>query len=342
ESKAAVVVLADLEHVFRVSRHPVRVRAAERERQPHLPDTRRGDGRDPGAVDRRAADRPDRAADRRLHVRPHLDAAGTAAAVLPDRCGTRDAGADRDAEFADAVDRGRSSVGAGRIDQHFDGAVPRVRRRPASREAAPDRLCDAELLHRHRLGDRKPAAVAAGEVRRRQHRGARRSAGHGALCVLFRRRGAAAGDPVDGAAHARIPARAASRVRRGAAAAAARTQRDRCAAHGDHLAARGHCRGGGGRDLRLGEGAVHLRRPAARLRRGAVAALDAARLERVHPHHGRPVRHADDDAATRGRAVLLVVRAVFDVDLHHGRGHRRAFRQRRSDLGRLQRRRELG
>ena len=75
QHETAAVVLADLEHVLRLPRHPVRLRAAERERQPHLPDARREHGRHPDAVDRRAADRPDRAADRRLSVRSHLDRA---------------------------------------------------------------------------------------------------------------------------------------------------------------------------------------------------------------------------------------------------------------------------
>ncbi len=72
------------------------------------------------------------------------------------------------------------------------------------------------------------------------------------------------------------------------------------------------------------------------------AALRRAWRQRVHPHHGRPLRHAADDAAAGGGAVLLVVRAVRDVDLHHRRGDQRALRQRGHHLGRVQRRRQLG
>src|SRR5690606_21229408 len=83
ERKTAAVVLADLEHVLRLPRHPVRLRAADRERQPHLPDAGCGHGAGAGAVDRRAADRPVGAAGDRLLLRPHLDAAGPAPTLLP-------------------------------------------------------------------------------------------------------------------------------------------------------------------------------------------------------------------------------------------------------------------
>ena len=55
--KPQVYVLADLEHVFRIPGNPVRLRAAERECQPHLPDAGREDRRHPDPVDRRAAHR---------------------------------------------------------------------------------------------------------------------------------------------------------------------------------------------------------------------------------------------------------------------------------------------
>ena len=204
--QTAVVVLADLEHVLRVPRHPVRVRAAERERQPHLPDAWRGDGRDPHSVDRSAADRSDRAAHRRVLLRSHLDRLWPPPSVLPRRSSAGHACAVRDAELAHAVDRRGHALGARRVDQYLDGTVPRVGRRPVAGEAAPHRLCDAELFHRDWLGDRQRVAVAARTGRRRQHRWPRRSPRHRALCVLLRWRGAAVGHPVDGAAHARIPA----------------------------------------------------------------------------------------------------------------------------------------
>src|SRR5690606_24436587 len=81
ERKTAAVVLADLEHVFRIPGHPVRLRAADREREPHLPDAGRGHGAGARAVDRRAADRAPGAAGGRLLLRPYLDAAGPAPAV---------------------------------------------------------------------------------------------------------------------------------------------------------------------------------------------------------------------------------------------------------------------
>jgi hypothetical protein len=54
-SPAAGELLADLEHVFRIPRDPVRLRAAERQRQPHLPDAGRRGRRHRGPVDRGAA-----------------------------------------------------------------------------------------------------------------------------------------------------------------------------------------------------------------------------------------------------------------------------------------------
>src|SRR3546814_13674707 len=41
EQQTDAVVLADMEHVFRLSGYPVRVCPAKRQRQPHLPDPRR-------------------------------------------------------------------------------------------------------------------------------------------------------------------------------------------------------------------------------------------------------------------------------------------------------------
>ena len=76
----------------------------------------------------------------------------------------------------DAVGRGRAAVDAGCVDQHLDGAVPRIRRRPAADRATADRLRDAELLHRRRRDRREHAAVAADARGREQPRG-RRSAG---------------------------------------------------------------------------------------------------------------------------------------------------------------------
>src|SRR5690606_2254144 len=78
---------------------------AERERQPHLPDARCRHGAGAGAVDRRTAHRPAGAAGHRLLLRPHLDAAGAAQALLPWGRDLFHAGAVRDAHLAAVVDR---------------------------------------------------------------------------------------------------------------------------------------------------------------------------------------------------------------------------------------------
>src|SRR5882724_1766803 len=49
--QAATDLLADLEHVLRVPRPAVRLRAPERKRQPHIPDAGRGNRADSAAVD---------------------------------------------------------------------------------------------------------------------------------------------------------------------------------------------------------------------------------------------------------------------------------------------------
>ena len=82
-------------------------------------------------VDRSAADRTAGAADHRLLLGSHLDAPRTPPSVLPRR---RHPGLDRaagDAAVRRAVDRRGTAVDARRLDQHLDGTVPRVRRRPA-------------------------------------------------------------------------------------------------------------------------------------------------------------------------------------------------------------------
>src|SRR5690606_39364650 len=89
-TQTSPVVLADLEHVLRLPGHPVRIRPAECQCQPHLPDAGRGHGAGARPVDRRTADRPAGADGGRLPVRPHLDAAGKAPDVLPSRRGAGD------------------------------------------------------------------------------------------------------------------------------------------------------------------------------------------------------------------------------------------------------------
>src|SRR5690606_32405350 len=148
------VVLADLEHVLRVPGDPVRLCAAERERQPDLPDPGRRGGAGAGPVDRRAADRPAGAAGDRLLLRPHLDPTGSPPALLPVGRGLLDPGTVRDAELAAAVDRRRHAVDPRCLAERVDGTVPRLRWRPAALAPATDRLRDAGLLHRRGLGGR--------------------------------------------------------------------------------------------------------------------------------------------------------------------------------------------
>src|SRR2546425_12136778 len=95
--QAATDVLADLEHVLRVPRPAVRLRAPERERQPHIPDIGRGTRADSAAVDRGAADRTAGAADCRLPLGSDVDAAGSPPTVLSAR---RTAGLHRSAAHA--------------------------------------------------------------------------------------------------------------------------------------------------------------------------------------------------------------------------------------------------
>jgi hypothetical protein len=137
EPQTEPVVLADLEHVFRLSRHPVRLCAAERQRQPDLPDARRGRKRHPGAVDRRAADRADRAADHRLLLRSHLEPLGAVdgRTFSPAPCWRRW----RCCGCRIRVCCGwpRPAVDHGRVDQRVDGALPRLRRRSAADQPAP-------------------------------------------------------------------------------------------------------------------------------------------------------------------------------------------------------------
>jgi maltose/moltooligosaccharide transporter len=123
----------------------------------------------PDAVDRRAADRADRAADRGLPVGPHLDRAGRrrpyflVGAVLATL-----------ALFAMPnsptlwIARACCGCSTPRSTSRWSRSAPSSA--TSCRSAARQRLRDAELLHRRRLGGREPAAVAAGKVRRGQHR----------------------------------------------------------------------------------------------------------------------------------------------------------------------------
>ena len=326
-------LLADLEHVLRVPGHPVRLCAAEREREPHLPVARRVDRRAADPVARRAGHRPDRAADHRLPQRPHLGPPRAPPAVFPGRRAARDRRAGGHAAQPVPVDRGGHAVDPRRLDQHLDGAVPRAGRRHAARPAALARLLDAELVHRRGRGGRIHAALAARQrVRREQRRRARPVARLGQVRVLPRRRGVSRRGAVDGAVDPRVLAGRAvpsspATPRRSARRAGGRAHSGAASSVGDRLAGGGPRvrRAGGG--VRLGQAALCARLRPRRVRRAAVRGRQppAARRHRRHavPHRQRPVPDAARHAAARGGAVPLVVRAVRDVDLHDGGGHRR-------------------
>ena len=76
--------------------------------------------------------------------------------------------AHRDAQLQHAVDGGRPAVDPRCVDQHLDGAVPRVRGRPAAAERAHPRLRHAEPVHRAGRGDRIGHALDADQLVRRR------------------------------------------------------------------------------------------------------------------------------------------------------------------------------
>ena len=247
---------------------------------------------------------------------------GPPPAVFPGRRGARLARAVRDAELADAVDRRRAAVDPGRVDQHLDGAVPRVRRRPAAGAAArrPATRCRASSS----ASARWSRACCRGCWRklgvsqhRRPRRGARtrcttRSISAARCCsravgwTVLRTREY----PPD--ALQRVRRRAAGRARRARAMPAAHRGAD-----GAGVAGRRRGRRRRGRIAAAGPAAVRARRAGRRLRRRAAAAQRCAAGDSASPAscddlHDMP----HDDAAAGGGAVLLVVRAVRDVDLH--------------------------
>ncbi len=206
DRKTATLVLADLEHVFRFSGHSVRLRAPERQRQPHLSDTRRRLDQIPilwiaapltGLIVQPIVGYcSDRTWTRLGRRRPYF-------LCRRDR---RDARAVRHAEFAGAVDCGGHALDTRCVDQCLHGAVSRLRRRSVADVAAARRLCDAELFHRRRLGGGEPAAVDAREDGRRQHGGAGRRSRYREVRVLLRRRDVVHRRGLDGVQHARVRA----------------------------------------------------------------------------------------------------------------------------------------
>src|SRR3546814_6557216 len=72
DGEAATGFRRPVEHQLRLLRPPDRLRAPERQYEPHLPVARRGYRATAGPVGRGAADRAARPADHRPYERPHL------------------------------------------------------------------------------------------------------------------------------------------------------------------------------------------------------------------------------------------------------------------------------
>ncbi len=248
DRETRAVVPAGLEHVCRFSRHSVRIRAAERRRQPDFPDSRRGPAGHPDTMGGGAALRAHRSADHRLRLRSHLDATRTAAAVFSRRRAAHDTGACLDAQLFHTVGGGSYVVSDGCLHQRFHGAFPGVRRRPAAGVAAATGVRAAELLHRRRRGTGLDIAVGTGEARRRERCAGWTDSGDRAHRLLRRRGGAVLRCAMDGGDHSRVRARATAELR---------TQRPAGRAHGrlQSMAARYlHVGGGGSRGLALSGG----------------------------------------------------------------------------------------
>ncbi len=146
--KPRLIVLADMEHEFRISRDPVWFRTAECERESHLRDARGDDRCDSHTLDRCSRYAARCPTDYRAHERPYLEPARTQAALLPDRRNPGDPRPVHHAQFPGALVRGDDAMGNGCVDQCLHGTVPRVGGRPAAVRPADDRVRGAELLYR--------------------------------------------------------------------------------------------------------------------------------------------------------------------------------------------------
>ena len=111
ECRARAIGPADPRYAGRHSRHPVRLRAAELQRQPHLSDARRASGGDSRSVDRRALiGLPACSADRRSALKSHRKPGRTIPASVPRRCDAHPGRADCDEGVAGALGRGDAVV----------------------------------------------------------------------------------------------------------------------------------------------------------------------------------------------------------------------------------------
>ena len=147
--KAEQVILANLEHEFRILRDSIRLGSADGQYERHLRIPGRPGRPDSYPLARRTAYRPRRAADHRSCQRPYLGPPRAPSTLLPRR---------RDPEFnrprshatlVGPVDGCRSPLDSGCLDHHQHGAVSlsspiysRNRKGPA---ALPCRACLSEL-----------------------------------------------------------------------------------------------------------------------------------------------------------------------------------------------------
>ena len=304
---------------------------------------------DPDAVDRRAADR--------LLVQPVIGylsdrtwtGLGPAASVFPRRRGARFAGAVRVPE-RQACGSPPACCGSSmpRINVSMEPfrAFVGDQLAPVQRPAG---LRDAELLHRRGFGGRQPVAVDAGKGGRGQHADAQ-----GQVPDTVRYAFYAGGVVLLGAMAWTV-----LRTREYSPAELAAFDD----AELEHAAPNSRTPEGDARQWSAQALACLVARRRRLVRGRAFPAWTSsctcwrqrhrrptaspAHRQRLHRGDGispscATCGHAAGDAPAGAGAVLLVVRAVRDVDLHHAGGDLGALRRHRSHIGGVQRRRQLG
>src|SRR5659263_785512 len=139
-----------MEHEFRISGYTDGLCPSEWKRKPYFSDTGCRHRQYYDIVDRRACDRIACATDNLAHERQDMEPSWQAPALFFDRSrtclpctGYNNKFSDMDICHGDAVDHGC-------LDKYFHGTIQGIRRRHASVKTANDRVCHAELLHRHR------------------------------------------------------------------------------------------------------------------------------------------------------------------------------------------------
>ena len=293
DGKTSTQLLADLEHVVRVPRHSVRLGAADGEHERHLPVPRGAGERDPDPVAGGAADRPHRAADRRLLLGPHLEPARPPPPLLPRRRDRGEPRPPRHAELERPLDGRGPPVGPRRLRQREHGALPRLRRRHAAARPEEERLRHAEPAHRRRRGPLLGPALRPDPRLRHQRRvhGRERDPAHRPRGVHDRGLRLLPRRAVHGPHDTRVPARGRGGVREGEAGdrrPLSRLPRD---LPGHRLHARGHAQAGGRAVLHVVRALlpVDLLRP--RRREGDLQGRAPGRIERDRgPGARRPRR----------------------------------------------------